>query len=72
MAVHTKVRAYKCLISRKDFLKKRTPTDHIKTHLNIRNRICITYGKGSSHTDALRRHHQIHSDIKHYPCKCVM
>ena len=45
-------------------LKKRDLTDHIKTHLKILDKICITCGKGFSNSDTLRRHCQIHSDIK--------
>ncbi|XP_037827407.1 oocyte zinc finger protein XlCOF15-like [Lucilia sericata] len=68
-AIHTKVRAFKCNMCPKDFLKKRDLTDHVKSHLNIRDKICVTCGKGFSNCDSLRRHRQIHSAVKRYACK---
>ncbi|XP_075165143.1 uncharacterized protein LOC142237646 [Haematobia irritans] len=68
-AIHTKIRAFKCTMCPKDFLKKRDLTDHIKSHLNIKDKICETCGKGFSNCHSLIRHRQIHSEVKKFACK---
>uniref|UniRef100_A0A1B0BE62 Protein krueppel n=1 Tax=Glossina palpalis gambiensis TaxID=67801 RepID=A0A1B0BE62_9MUSC len=68
-AIHTKIRAFKCTMCPKDFLKKRDLTDHVKTHFNIRDKICETCGKGFSNCHSLIRHRQIHSEIRKFACK---
>ncbi|CAD7013637.1 zinc finger protein 286A [Ceratitis capitata] len=68
-AIHTKTRAYKCTMCPKDFLKARDLKDHIKAHLNIRDKICETCGKGFTNCHSLIRHRQIHSEVKKFACK---
>ncbi|XP_017467429.1 PREDICTED: uncharacterized protein LOC108359873 [Rhagoletis zephyria] len=68
-AIHTKLRAFKCTMCPKDFLKSRDLKDHIKAHLNIRDKICETCGKGFTNSHALLRHKQLHAEVKKFGCK---
>ncbi|KAH8373020.1 hypothetical protein KR009_010521 [Drosophila setifemur] len=68
-AIHTKIRAFKCDMCPKDFIKKVDLTDHIKGHLNIRDKICSECGKGFTSCHSLIRHRQIHSKVKKFVCK---
>ncbi|XP_034651985.1 gastrula zinc finger protein XlCGF48.2 [Drosophila subobscura] len=68
-AIHTKLRAFKCTMCPKDFVKKVDLSDHIKGHLNIRDKICTTCGKGFTSCHSLIRHRQIHSEVKKFVCK---
>lgn len=68
-AIHTKIRAFKCNMCPKDFVKKVDWSDHIKGHLNIRDKICIVCGKGFTSCHSLIRHRQIHSEVKKFVCK---
>ncbi|XP_016958339.1 zinc finger protein 431 [Drosophila biarmipes] len=68
-AIHKKLRAFKCTMCPKDFVKKVHLTDHIKGHLNIRDKICSMCGKGFTSCHSLIRHRQIHSEVKKFVCK---
>nr|XP_016940467.1 zinc finger protein 28 homolog [Drosophila suzukii] len=68
-AIHKKLRAFKCTMCPKDFVKKVHLTDHIKGHLNIRDKICGVCGKGFTSGHSLIRHRQIHSEVKKFVCK---
>ena len=68
-AIHTKIRAFKCHLCPKDFKKRGDLKDHIKAHLNIRDKICATCGKGFTNCHSLIRHRQIHSEVKKFECK---
>ncbi|XP_073847340.1 uncharacterized protein [Musca autumnalis] len=68
-AIHTKIRAFKCTMCPKDFYFKKDLTYHIKSHLNIKDKICETCGKGFSSCHSLIRHRQIHSEVKKFACK---
>ncbi|XP_030368850.1 zinc finger protein 420 [Scaptodrosophila lebanonensis] len=61
-AVHTKVRAYKCEMCPKDFLTKRDLKDHVKAHLNIRDKVCEICQKAFTNANALVKHRHIHRE----------
>ncbi|KAH8297081.1 hypothetical protein KR044_004643 [Drosophila immigrans] len=61
-AVHTKIRAFKCAMCPKDFLTKRDLKDHIKAHLNIRDKVCETCQKSFTNANALVKHRHIHRE----------
>lgn len=61
-AVHTKIRAFKCSMCPKDFLTNRDLKDHIKAHLNIRDKVCETCQKTFTNANALIKHRHIHKE----------
>ncbi|KAH8370646.1 hypothetical protein KR093_004423 [Drosophila rubida] len=61
-AVHTKIRAFKCSMCPKDFLTKRDLKDHIKAHLNIRDKVCEICQKSFTNANALVKHRHIHRE----------
>lgn len=61
-AVHTKIRAFKCSMCPKDFLTKRDLKDHIKAHLNIRDKVCEICQKAFTNANALVKHRHIHKE----------
>ncbi|KAL7735922.1 hypothetical protein ACLKA6_002367 [Drosophila palustris] len=61
-AVHTKIRAFKCTMCPKDFLTKRDLKDHIKAHLNIRDKVCEICQKAFTNANALVKHRHIHRE----------
>ncbi|XP_064542705.1 zinc finger protein 117 [Drosophila montana] len=61
-AVHTKIRAFKCTMCPKDFLTKRDLKDHIKAHLNIRDKVCEVCQKAFTNANALVKHRHIHKE----------
>ncbi|EDV37868.1 uncharacterized protein Dana_GF13673 [Drosophila ananassae] len=61
-AVHTKIRAFKCHICPKDFLTKRDLKDHVKAHLNIRDKVCEICQKAFTNANALVKHRHIHKE----------
>ncbi|XP_032591065.1 zinc finger protein 235 isoform X2 [Drosophila grimshawi] len=61
-AVHTKIRAFKCTMCPKDFLTKRDLKDHIKAHLNIRDKVCEICQKAFTNANALVKHRHIHKE----------
>ncbi|XP_043660944.1 zinc finger protein 782 [Drosophila teissieri] len=61
-AVHTKVRAFKCDMCPKDFLTKRDLKDHVKAHLNIRDKVCEVCQKAFTNANALVKHRHIHKE----------
>ncbi|XP_033156652.1 zinc finger protein Xfin [Drosophila mauritiana] len=61
-AVHTKIRAFKCDMCPKDFLTKRDLKDHIKAHLNIRDKVCEVCQKAFTNANALVKHRHIHKE----------
>ncbi|XP_062128340.1 uncharacterized protein LOC133840495 [Drosophila sulfurigaster albostrigata] len=61
-AVHTKIRAFKCAMCPKDFLTKRDLKDHIKAHLNIRDKVCEICQKSFTNANALVKHRHIHRE----------
>lgn len=63
-AVHTKIRAFKCSMCPKDFLTNRDLKDHIKAHLNIRDKVCETCQKTFTNANALIKHRHIHKEKK--------
>ncbi|XP_053965769.1 zinc finger protein 816-like [Anastrepha ludens] len=67
--MHERLRRFKCTMCPKDFLRKRVLDDHMRAHLNIRDKICNICGKGFTNIHGLFRHKQLHSDVKRYECK---
>ncbi|KAH8372696.1 hypothetical protein KR009_003051 [Drosophila setifemur] len=61
-AVHTKIRAFKCHLCPKDFLTKRDLKDHVKAHLNIRDKVCEVCQKTFTNANALVKHRHIHKE----------
>ncbi|KAH8304375.1 hypothetical protein KR059_007589, partial [Drosophila kikkawai] len=61
-AVHTKIRAFKCTMCTKDFLTKRDLKDHVKAHLNIRDKVCEICQKTFTNANALVKHRHIHKE----------
>ncbi|KAH8284500.1 hypothetical protein KR018_000876 [Drosophila ironensis] len=61
-AVHTKIRAFKCHLCPKDFLTKRDLKDHVKAHLNIRDKVCEVCQKAFTNANALVKHRHIHKE----------
>ncbi|XP_017077484.1 myoneurin isoform X2 [Drosophila eugracilis] len=61
-AVHTKIRAFKCDMCTKDFLTKRDLKDHVKAHLNIRDKVCEVCEKAFTNANALVKHRHIHKE----------
>jgi len=61
-AVHTKIRAFKCDMCPKDFLTKRDLKDHVKAHLNIRDKVCEVCQKTFTNANALVKHRHIHKE----------
>ncbi|XP_017132908.1 myoneurin [Drosophila elegans] len=61
-AVHTKIRAFKCHMCPKDFLTKRDLKDHVKAHLNIRDKVCEVCQKAFTNANALVKHRHIHKE----------
>ncbi|XP_043064047.1 zinc finger protein 62 isoform X2 [Drosophila ficusphila] len=61
-AVHTKIRAFKCDMCPKDFLTKRDLKDHVKAHLNIRDKVCEVCQKAFTNANALVKHRHIHKE----------
>ncbi|XP_001361403.3 zinc finger protein 782 isoform X1 [Drosophila pseudoobscura] len=61
-AVHTKIRAFKCTMCPKDFFTKRDLKDHVKAHLNIRDKVCDVCQKAFTNANALVKHRHIHRE----------
>ncbi|XP_050324611.1 uncharacterized protein LOC126755926 isoform X1 [Bactrocera neohumeralis] len=66
--MHERLKRFKCTMCPKDFFRKRQLDDHVRAHLNIRDKICNICGKGFTSIHGLFRHKQLHSDVKKYEC----